>query len=156
MTENASIPDLSPQLQIVYKDAIDNIMFVKREQWIITNYLIAALAGVYAINSGLKNIHLSEKIILTIAVLVAFSYFLWLLKKIWKGMTKFRRRVAWFNSNRFSPKLLEELELSPDPKPPETDIAFRTCIIWVGIFGFAVVIYSIWRESLPTLVSCLT
>ena len=156
MTERGPEPnELSPQLQIVYRDAIDNIMFLKREQWIITNYLIVALAGIYALISSLTNINFIEKAAATIVVVLAVIYFFRLLKEIWIGIDRFRERIAWFNNNCLSASLLTELGLSPEPKPPETDKAFRGCIKSVGVFGAMLVIYAMWREQLPVLITCV-
>ncbi|MDH3241115.1 MAG: hypothetical protein OEO83_10665 [Alphaproteobacteria bacterium] len=146
---------LSPQLQILYRDAIDNIMFLKREQWMITNYLIAALAGVYALVSSLAPVTLFEKGFLTVVVLVAVVYFFLLLNKIWEGMEKFRKRIVWFNENAYGSVLKNELGLEQQSTPTKTDSAFRTCIRAVGIFAALVVLYLLWRETLAALVDCV-
>ncbi|MDO8398413.1 MAG: hypothetical protein Q7T45_11405 [Bradyrhizobium sp.] len=62
---------MSEGVKILYKGAIDNIIFLKRQQWIITNYSLV----VYAIMAALaKNATSVEKTILVVVSLCAFGY----------------------------------------------------------------------------------
>jgi hypothetical protein len=62
---------MSEGVKILYKGAIDNIIFLKRQQWIITNYSLV----VYAIMAALaRNATSVEKTILVVVALCAFAY----------------------------------------------------------------------------------
>jgi hypothetical protein len=41
--------NLPKHLELIFADAVDNIRFLKRQQWVITNYAVAILAAIYVV-----------------------------------------------------------------------------------------------------------
>lgn len=64
-------PPMSEGVKILYKGAIDNIIFLKRQQWIITNYSLIVYAIMVALARRATDV---EKTILVIISLIAFGY----------------------------------------------------------------------------------
>src|ERR1044071_9524053 len=48
MAESAP-PELPKRFEMVYRDAVANIMFNKGQQWVVTNYSVAACAAIVGI-----------------------------------------------------------------------------------------------------------
>lgn len=48
MTEGAQ-PDLPNRFEMVYRDSVANIMFNKRQQWVVTNYSVAACVAIVGV-----------------------------------------------------------------------------------------------------------
>ena len=142
---NEARPALSPQLQIVYQDVVDNLRFMKRQQWMITNYLIALLAGLYVFRSDISPSTVSEKAILTTFAAVALFVGEGLLLAIQRDMVRARRRLAWFCRTYFTEKEQNELNLRPDPKPWHHDIFYLATLLGVALFVAAIVTWAIWR-----------
>jgi hypothetical protein len=71
MSESEQLAPMSEGVKILYKGAIDNVIFLKRQQWIITNYSLV----VYAIMVALaRNATSVEKTVLVFISLIAFAY----------------------------------------------------------------------------------
>jgi hypothetical protein len=62
-----SEPDMPRRVEAIYKDAVENIRFVKRQQWVITNYSILILAAIYALAPNVCG----AKALLTVLAVVA-------------------------------------------------------------------------------------
>jgi hypothetical protein len=39
-------------VEAAYKDAVDNIIFLKRQQWLATNYVLLLYVAIFVINVG--------------------------------------------------------------------------------------------------------
>jgi hypothetical protein len=79
MTE-FSKPPMAPQQAQAYKDATDNLMFLKHEQVEITYYTWLLLAALYLLSKGVNP---NDKLILlagVIAVLILSVVFVWSLR----------------------------------------------------------------------------
>src|SRR6478752_70632 len=90
---------MSEGVKILYKGAIDNIIFLKRQQWIITNYSLV----VYAIMAALaRNANSVEKTVLVVAVLGAFGYSAACMLHTQSTMKRLRASMAHIYQTYFS------------------------------------------------------
>lgn len=133
--------EMPPKMQTVHKDAIDNLIFLKRQQWTITNYVIVAFAGIYAICGSCD---LSGKIGLTVFAAAAATYGLWILTHLQGGMNKFRDRLGWLYQNYFTCTEREELVL-PTKSARPYEHAFVWPLRFAIIAGALIVLYRIWH-----------
>lgn len=133
--------EMPPQMQAVYKDAIDNLIFLKRQQWTITNYVIAAFVGIYAISGSCD---LSGKIGLTVFAAAATIYGLWILTHLQGGMVKFRDRLGWLYQNYFTCTEREALALPIKSTRPH-EHAFVWPLRFTIIAGALILLYRIWH-----------
>jgi hypothetical protein len=124
----------SPQMVIVHKDAIDNIMFLKQQQWRVTNYAIAIYAAIFAVFRAYPPVA-CERVALAFIVMAVFSYSSYLLAKLQWSMTKYRRRLARINSECFTDKEVEDLELFRDPKKYFHDGELLIVLIAASLIG---------------------
>lgn len=84
------LPSMSEGVKILYKGAIDNIIFLKRQQWTITNYALVVYAAVVAIS---KNAGVHEKWALSLLAFGAWAYGSWCMVHTQRTMTRLRRSM---------------------------------------------------------------
>lgn len=142
-TEDTNSATLSAHIAVVYKDAIDNLMFMKKQQWTVTNYLVAIFAGIFAFSRAILNLGIGERVALASLVVLALCYGFYLLIAIQVGMAKFRRRLAWINKTFFSENELQSLELLPVPKSTLHNWDFLFGLIGVATIAAGLVLYSL-------------
>ena len=63
------------RVQLVYKDAVDNLMFLKRQQWLVTTYALTAYAALFAVARAISVSGLGKLWFIIAIGLVA--YFAW-------------------------------------------------------------------------------
>jgi hypothetical protein len=98
-------PTMSEGVKILYKGAIDNIIFLKRQQWIITNYSLV----VYAIMAALaRNATSVEKTILVVVALLAYGYSVACMLHTQNTMKRLRASMSHIYQTYFS---VEEREV---------------------------------------------
>ncbi len=145
-TEDTNAAALPAHVAIVYKDAIDNLMFMKKQQWAVTNYLVAIFAGVFAFSRAIVNLGIGERIALASLITLALCYGVYLLVAIQVGMAKFRRRLAWINQSFFTEDERQSLELLPVPKSTLHNWDFLFGLIGVATIAAGLVLYSLGRH----------
>jgi len=45
-------PEMPRQIGTAYRDAVDNIIFNKKQQWVTTNYAILVYAAIFAVSAN--------------------------------------------------------------------------------------------------------
>ena len=51
----AAMPDMTTDEQVVYKNMVENLAFMKRQQWAITTYVVIILVGLFGLTQGKIN-----------------------------------------------------------------------------------------------------
>jgi hypothetical protein len=113
----ADTPSMPPQVNIAYQDAVDNLVFLKSQQWSITNYVLLAEAAIFLIARypGLSTEGVDRFFLKVLAVIVGFLGIavLWQMQA---SMEKFRDRLANIYKRYFNNDELIDfrLEAAPD------------------------------------------
>ena len=50
-------PEMPRHVEVAYKDAVDNITFNQKQQWVTTNYALLVYAAIFVVRAGLKNLN---------------------------------------------------------------------------------------------------
>jgi hypothetical protein len=102
-------------VQVAYKDAVDNIIFLKRQQWVATNYALL----LYAILSVVSARYFSRNDVvrgwLGFFTIATFFYHLYMMNSFQRAIAKFGNRLGWIYSTYFSSEERIGLAL-PEPK----------------------------------------
>lgn len=104
------VKDMPKRIEIVYKDALDNIAFLKKQQWIITGYGIAVFAALFAIAERVKP-SVNGRVVLIGLALLAAGYGFMVLIGFYSAMKKFRDRLDWIYRNFFDASEQDGLRL---------------------------------------------
>jgi hypothetical protein len=98
----------SEQLLALYRAWLDELKFRKQQQWIMTNYFVLIVAGIYAIRS-LPHM----KFWFYIVIIIAAVYELWLLWKMQRDMEKIRDCLDAFHDEYFTENEISRYNLRP-------------------------------------------
>lgn len=136
--------DIPRQIDTAYRDAIDNIRFSKRQQWVYTNYAIASYAAAFVLakqapfNSGIG------RFALTVLVLAVMAYSCYVILSLQKSLKKFRDRLTWIYIRHLTIEECEGLRLSRKPKPLWHEPGFPVGLMMASIIAAAIVLAALW------------
>src|SRR5258705_10286572 len=85
-----------------YRDAVDNIFFLKRQQWLATNYVLLLYAAIFAISAHYFSRTDVARNWLGILTIVAFFVHWGMLHLFQLSIAKFRNRLGWIYRTYFS------------------------------------------------------
>lgn len=144
---DAKLIEMSEGVKILYKGAIDNLIFLKRQQWIITNYALVVYAAVVTIARG-GGVH--EKWGLSIVAFAAWAYGTWCLIHTQNSMTKLRVSLYHIYQTYFTEE--ERAAYGVWDKPPTFNYTpeFFYGLVVAHVIALAMSIYLIW-QGLPVL-----
>jgi hypothetical protein len=134
--------DMSEGVKIYYKGAIDNIIFLKRQQWIITNYALVVYAAVVTLSRGALH---DEKWALCIIAAIAWVYGTWCLVHTQRTMTKLRKSMFHIYQTYFTEDQRKAFTLWDEQPNFNYTPEFIYGLIVAHITAFVVCVYSIWR-----------
>ena len=101
--------DMPPNFAGLYSDAVEQLRFIKQQQWAVTSHVLAIYGALF----GLSRIaSLYEPGVLSATILGTMALGLLLLCKMQSGMAKHRRRLAGIYRRFFTDVEREEFELS--------------------------------------------
>jgi hypothetical protein len=66
--------DMSKRIEMVYKDALDNIAFLKKQQWIVVGYSLALQAAIFTLCKEIKPPNQNIRAVLVMLVLLVAAY----------------------------------------------------------------------------------
>jgi hypothetical protein len=132
---------MSEGVKILYKGAIDNIIFLKRQQWVITNYALVVYAAVITIA---KNATINEKWALSILAVAAWLYGTWCMVHTQRSLTKLRGSIFHIYQTFFT----EDERRAFDTWKEKPDFHYTPEFIYglviTHIVAISVTIYLLW------------
>ncbi len=132
-------------VEAAYKDAVDNIIFLKRQQWLATNYALLVYAAIFVISAhyfSRTDLARNWLGVLTIATFVIHWYMLHLFQR---EIEKFRNRLGWIYRTYFSAEERTGLDVKLEPPnwyQPEVYIGL-IAVSFVGAVLTAVFLWSV-------------
>ena len=131
---------------IAYNDAIDNIIFLKRQQWLATNYALLLYAAIFVASASyFSRTDLARNLlgIITIATFVIH----WLMLHMFQGaIAKFRTRLGWIYTTYFTAEERAGLDLQMESRSvwyqPEVYIGLLA-VSCVGAVMTAIYLWSV-------------
>ena len=89
-------------IDAAYKDAVDNIIFLKRQQWLVTNYVLLLYAAIFLISAHYFSRTDVARNWLGVITIAAFVVHWWTLHSFQRSIEAFRNRLAWVYRTYFS------------------------------------------------------
>src|SRR3989475_1531412 len=116
-------------VEAAYKDAVDNIIFLKRQQWVATNYALLVYAAIFVISAeyfSRTDFARNSLGIIAIAVFVIHCYVIFVFQR---AIDKFRSRLYWIYRTYFSGEEQAGLDLPLGPQSffGPFEVATRLC-----------------------------
>jgi hypothetical protein len=130
-------------VEAAYKDAVDNIIFLKRQQWVATNYALLVYAAIFAISQhiGLTDFARNS---LGAGAIGTFFIHLYMMYLFQQAMDKFRRRLYWIYRTYFNGEEQAGLELPLAPQSSWGQWEVVRALVLVSFVGLVFTAIYLW------------
>jgi hypothetical protein len=98
-------------IKLAYEDAVNNMMFFKRQQWVATNYAILVYAAIFVISAEYFSRTDFARNWLGIIAIATFFFHLYVIYSFDAAISKFRERLDWIYRTYFSGEERNNLKL---------------------------------------------
>src|SRR5215469_10772674 len=102
-------------VEAAYRDAVENILFLKRQQWLATNYVLLLYAAIFVISANYFSRTDVARNSLGVVTVCAFFIHWFMMNLFQRGIEKFRNRLGWVYRTYFSEEERAGLDLGPEP-----------------------------------------
>ena len=145
--ENAALLVPSEGMKLHYKAVVDNILFLKRQQWTITNHALVLYAAVAAL---VKNTTDIERTVLTGLALGGCVFSAFCIVHTQMSMTRYYRNLFELHDKYFSPDEKGVFELLRSRPSFGHNGMFIWGLLCANVIAFTVAFYFIWwKNGLP-------
>src|SRR4029077_7596953 len=129
-----------------YRDAVDNIIFLKRQQWLATNYVLLLYVAIFVISAHYFTRTDVARNWLGVLTIGSFVIHWWMLHLLQGAIATFRIRLSWIYNTYFSAEERVGLDVQPEPKTywyqPEVYISLMA-VSFVGAVLTAIYLWSV-------------
>lgn len=144
------------EIRLLFEHSSGEIQFLKRQQWTITNYVIAVYVGVVAVwqilmdryNGGAAPAELFGLVAIAILALIVG---IWMLRRIDKDLTKYRKRIDQ-SRERLSKAFNEATDAEGIEVREQTSRSISGILQLVILLGGLVVVYLVAGRFLLELI----
>jgi hypothetical protein len=134
-------PNMPPQVNVAYQDAVNNLVFLKGQQWSITNYVLLAEAAIFLIARypGLSTEGVDRFFLKVLAVVVSFLGIavLWQMQA---SMEKFGERLANIYKRYFNNDEVSDFRLEAEPDRSIRSVFIVIVLTVICVFALVVVL----------------
>ncbi len=141
MTNGAQ--QMTPHIETAYKDAAENIIFLKRQQWVATNYAVLVYAAIFAISGTYFSRTDFARNTLGIVTIVTFVTHWYMIYLFQRAIQMYRRRLDWVYQTYFSQEERVGLNLPPGPAVRE-QWEVSTALLLVSLVGAVFTAIYLW------------
>ena len=131
-------------VKAAYRGAVDNILFLKRQQWLATNYVLLVYVAVFLISAHYFSRTDVARNWLGGITIAAFVIHWWMLHSLQRSIETFRDRLVWVYRSYFSEEERAGLDLRLEPRSywyqPEVYIG----LIAVSLIGAILTAVYLW------------
>ena len=130
-------PEMPRHVEVAYKDAVDNITFNQKQQWVTTNYALLVYAAIFVVSANFFSRNDTVRALLGALAGLTFLYHLYMLKLFHDAITSFRSRLAWIYRTYFTAGEQQGLNLSLEPKSDQYQAFITLGLVAVSAIGAA-------------------
>jgi hypothetical protein len=129
--------EMPRHVEIAYKDAIDNIIFYKRQQWMATNYTILVYAAIFVLSARFFSRTDMARGLLGFLTVLTFLYHLYMLRLLQDAITSFGLRLAWIYRTYFTAEERSSLNFPVEARPYQYQAVDLLGLVAVSVIGAA-------------------
>ena len=126
-------------IKLAYEDAVNNMMFFKRQQWVATNYAILVYAAIFVISAEYFSRTDFARNWLGIIAVATFFFHLYVIYSI----NKFRERLDWIYRTYFSGEERNNLKLFELRSPVDGVTLGLILVSFLGLLLTAIFLWSV-------------
>jgi hypothetical protein len=127
-----------------YKDALDNILFLKRQQWLATNYVLLLYAAIFIISAHYFSRTDLARNWLGVLTIVAFIIHWYMLNLFQWTIEKFRNRLSWIYRTYFTAEERVGLGLQLEPRSYWYQPELYIGLMAVSLVGAVLTAVDLW------------
>jgi cellobiose-specific phosphotransferase system component IIC len=131
-------------VETAYKDAVDNIIFLKRQQWVATNYALLVYAAIFVISAQYFQRTDFARNLLGIVAIVAFFIHWYMMFLVQSAIEKFRARLHWIYRTHFNGEEQAGLDLPVRPEPFWVQWQVTSGLVLVSFVGLVFTAIYLW------------
>ena len=130
-------------IKLAYEDAVNNMMFFKRHQWVPTKYAIHVYAAIFVISAEYFSRTDFARNWLGIIAIATFFFHLYVIYSFDAAISKFRERLDWIYRTYFSGEERNNLKLF-ELRSPVDGVALGLILIsFLGLLLTAIFLWSV-------------
>ena len=130
-------------IKLAYEDAVNNMMFFKRQQWVATNYAILVYAAIFVISAEYFSRTDFARNWLGIIAIAAFFFHLYVIYSFDAAISKFRERLDWIYRTYFSGDERANLKLFELRSPVDGVTLGLILVSFLGLLLTAIFLWSV-------------
>jgi hypothetical protein len=139
--------ELSEQANVVHKLMYEQVNFLKKQQWTITNYIALIYAAIFVIAKELGS-RSDLKWILIAAAFIACGYGLFALKALQVDLAEARKRLDKASREIFGDKEYSQLGMKLEPNPFWRGMFFTGALMLVLVVGAVIVAFYVYVTAI--------
>jgi hypothetical protein len=133
-------------VKAAYREAADNIVFLKWEQWLATTYVLLLYAAIFAVSAHYFSRTDAARNWLGILTIAAFVVHWWTLHLFQRSIEEYRSRLVWIYRGYFTDEERLGLDLRLEPRSywyqPEVYIGLLA-VSFIGALLTAIFLWSV-------------
>jgi hypothetical protein len=142
MTNGAG--QMTAHVEAAYKDAAENMLFLKRQQWLATNYAVLVYAAIFVISGTYFSRTDIARNTLGIVTIITFVIH-WYMMYVFQGaIQRYRRRLDWVYQTYFSQEERVGLDLPLGPTADREQWQVSTALLLVSLVGAVFTAIYLW------------
>jgi amino acid permease len=136
--------EMPRHVEAAYKDAVDNIIFLKRQQWIATNYALLIYAAIFIISAEYFSRTDFARNTLGIIAIATFFIHCYVMASFEHAIEKFRARLYWIYQKYFNADERAALDLPAGPRSPWEQWNIAVWLVVVSFVGCVLTAIYLW------------
>ena len=135
---------MTTHVEAAYKDAVENINFLKRQQWVATNYAVLVYAAIFVISGTYFSRTDFARNMLGLVTLVTFVIHWYMIYVFQRAIQRYRRRLDWAYQTYFSQEERVGLDLPLRPTADREQWQVATGLLLVSLVGAVFTAIYLW------------
>jgi hypothetical protein len=135
---------MTAHVEAACKDAVENVNFLKRQQWVATNYAVLVYAAIFVISGTYFSRTDFARNMLGIVTLVTFGIHWYMIYVFQRAIEGYRRRLNWVYQTYFSQEERVGLDLPLRPTADREHWQVATGLLLVSLVGAVFTAIYLW------------
>jgi hypothetical protein len=134
---------MTAHVEAAYKDAVENILFLKRQQWVATSYAVLVYAAIFVVSGTFSRTDFARNI-LGIVTIITFGIHWYMMYVFQRAIQRCRRRLDWVYQTYFSQEERVGLDLQLGPIADREQWQVSTALLLVSLVGAVLTAIYLW------------
>jgi hypothetical protein len=137
-------PQMLGHVQAAYKHAADNIIFLKKQQGVATNYALLVYAAIFVISAQFFQRTDFARNSLGIVAIATFLIHCYMMFVFQRAIEKFKARLYWIYRTYFNGEEQAGLDLPLEPRSSGPQFKVAVGLVLVSFIGLVLTAIYLW------------